>query len=254
MNVLGALAAVLLTVRAMGGCAAGTAETDAADEAPPDEPLDITVDSVDVAHGALRVGATMVDGAADVSVRLGGDCEHREVGGGLSTLSTLVWSLGDRDVAAAIGCGLVVRARVRDGTRIVNKVAEVDVTVDVAAEEGQNADDAPRVQSIGSSTDGVHVVFSSVARSARLTTGDSILEPAAHDLEDEEASTDETSGEFAVPRLDFARSVLRERPLYVDGAAFVTTLSVGGGLLQREPSESDEPEEVVEEAIEETTE
>jgi hypothetical protein len=241
MNVLGALAAVLLTVGAMSGCAAGTAETDAADEAPPDEPLGITVDAVDVAHGALRFGATMIDGAADVSVRLGGDCEHREVGGGLSTLSTLVWSLGDLDVAAAIGCGLVVRARVRDGARVVNKVAEVDVTVDGAAEEGQNADDAPQLQSIGASTEGVSVVLSQVTRSARLTTGDSILEPTAHDLEDEEASTDDTSGEFMIPRLDFARSVLRERPLYVDGAAFVTTLSVGG---------MDEPEEVVDETTE----
>jgi hypothetical protein len=251
MNVLGALAAVLLTVSAMGGCAAGTAETEAADEAPPDEPLGITVDAVDVAHGALRFAATMVDGAADVSVRLGGDCEHREVGGGLSTLSTLVWSLGDRDVAAAIGCGLVVRARVRDGSaRIVNKVAEVDVAVDVSAEEGLNADDAPQLQSTGSSTEGVSVTFSSVARSARLTTGDSILERAAHDLDAGEASTDDTSGEFTIPRLDFARSVLRELPLHVDGAAFVTTLSVGGVALQREPSEPDEPEE----AIEETTE
>jgi hypothetical protein len=186
-----------------------------------------------------------------VSVRLGGDCEHREVGGGLSTLSTLVWSLGDRDVAAAIGCGLVVRARVRDGSaRIVNKVADVDLAVDVSAEEGQNADDAPQLQSIGSSTEGVSLVFSSVARSARLTTGDSILEPTAHDLGDEESSTDDTSGEFMIPRLDFAHAVLRESALYVDGAAFVTTLSVGGVALQREPSEPDEPEQ----AIEETTE
>ena len=137
MQVRGSFATMSLCVGALSGCAAraGAAETAAPVE---DQPLGITVDALDVVHGALRISATMVDGAADVSVRLGGDCEPREVGGGLSTLSTLVWSLGDREVAAAIGCGLAVRARVRDGADWVNKVGELAVAVDLAAQEGQN--------------------------------------------------------------------------------------------------------------------
>ena len=97
-------------------------------------PLEISVDALDIVHGALRISATMVDGAADVSVRLGGDCEHTEVGGGISTLSTLVWALGEKELADAIGCGgLLVRARVHEGTRYVTKHAELDVSVDLQA-------------------------------------------------------------------------------------------------------------------------
>jgi hypothetical protein len=237
MHARGLLATVSI-VGAMGGCAAGGGDPS---EEPPDEeqPLDLTVDSLDIAHGALRVSATMVDGAADVSVRLGGDCEHREVGGGLSTLSTLVWSLGDNDVAESIRCGLVVRARVRDGARYVHKVAELAVTVDVAAREMENAEDGPQLQTVTASETGVSVVFSPVTRSARLTTGDSILEAAPAESEEEGIAADDDTGRFDVPRIDFARSVLRERPLYLDGSSFATWLSVGGRSLQGEPQELD---------------
>jgi len=241
MHARGLLATASI-VGAMGGCAAGG--DDPSGEPPEQEqPLDLTVDSLDIAHGALRVSATMVDGAADVSVRLGGECEHREVGGGLSTLSTLVWSLGDSDVAESIRCGLVVRARVRDGVRYVHKVAELAVAVDVAAQEVENTQDGPQLQTVTTSDIGICMVFSPVARGARLTTGDSILEAEPPESKEEGAAADDDTGRFDVPRIDFARSVLRERPLYLDGLSFATSLSVGGTSLQGEPQGSDEPQE-----------
>ncbi|MGO9836319.1 MAG: hypothetical protein ACLP1X_19120 [Polyangiaceae bacterium] len=251
MNARGSLATASLIVCAMCGCAAQGGEEGPPEEAPADdEPLDITVDSLDIVHGALRVSATMVDGSADVSVRLGGDCEHGEVGGGLSTLSTLVWALGGNDVAKAIGCGLVVRARVRDGVRYVNKFAELAVTVDVAAEASENAEEGPQLQTVTTSETGVSVVFAPVPRSARLTTGDSILEATPPESDEDPAAGDDT-GRFTVPRSDFARSVLRGRALVLEGLSFETSLSVGGTSIQGEPEGPDEPEEEPEEAQEE---
>jgi hypothetical protein len=145
MNVRGSFAAVCLGAGAACGCVGQAGAEDAPEEVPVrEEPLDVTVDSVDVVHGGLRIDATMLDGSADVSVRLGGECEPREVGGGTSTLSRFVWSLGDRDVADAIGCGLVVCARTRDGSDYVNKVArlEVEIRLDLLTEDPA-ADDEP---------------------------------------------------------------------------------------------------------------
>jgi hypothetical protein len=249
MDVRGSLATASLIVCAMGGCAPPGGEEGPKEAPADDEPLDITVDSLDIVHGALRVKATMVDGSADVSVRLGGDCEHGEVGGGLSTLSTLVWALGGNDVAKAIGCGLVVRARVRDGVRYVNKFAELAVTVDVAAQASENAEDGPQLQTVTTSETGVSVVFAPVTRSARLTTSDSILEAAPPDSDEDPGAGDDT-GRFTVPRIDFARSVLRGRALVLDGLSFETSLSVGGTSIQGEPEGPDESEEEPEEAQE----
>lgn len=243
MKVLGSLATISLIVSAMDGCAAGAGADDPSAQTPDEEQaLDLSVDSLDVVHGALRVSATMVDGAADVSVRLGGDCEPREVGGGLSTRSTLVWSLGDRDVAEAIGCGLMVRARIRDGARWVNKVAEIGLTVDMAAQERENADEGPQLQSVASSEMGISVVFASVARGARLATGESLLEATPPASEPATVTAPDDTRRFTIPRIEFARSVLRARPLYLDGSSFVTSLSVSGTSVQGEPQAADEPQ------------
>jgi hypothetical protein len=242
MNVRGSLATISLVLCAIGGCAAPAGGDPSGETPAEDEPLDLAVDSLDIVHGALRLTATMMDGSADVSVRLGSDCDHREVGGGVSTRSTLVWSLGDDDVADAIGCGLVVRARVRDGTRHVNKVAELGVTVDMAAVEVASAEDGPQLQSVATSELGIGVVFASVTGSARLTTGDSILQAAPPDSEDEDPAAGDNTGRFTVPRIDFARSVLRGWLLHLDGSSFVTSLSVGGTSLPSEPQGPDEPQ------------
>jgi hypothetical protein len=214
-------------------------------------PLAIQVDTLEVVHGALRVEATMVDGAADVAVTLGGTCEHREVGGGVSTPSLMIWSLGDGDVGEAIHCGLTVRARARDALGAVTKVADLGVDVSMQA-EGDNADDAPQLQAVTMADEGIAVDFSAVTPAARLTTGDSILAAAADEDGGGEATAD-GSGRFVVPRLDFARSVLRGRALSIEGAAFATSLSIGGTsveteteTVQVEEETEDESEEVVE--------
>lgn len=248
MRVHGSLATILLIVGATDGCAARAGEDGAPEQlAAEDEPLGITVDSLDVVHGALRLRASMVDGAADVTVRLGGDCEPREVGGGLSTRSTLVWLFGETDVADAIGCGLVVRARLRDGARSLTKRAELGVLVDVAALDVGDANDGPQLQAITTSRGGVGITFARVSRGARLTTRDSILEAESHDSEEEERASRQHTGRFTVPQIDFARSVLSGRRLSLDGLCFVTSLSVGGQAIQVEPEASDEPQGEVEE-------
>jgi hypothetical protein len=234
MDVRGSLATALLLMVSIGGCAAPTAADDVPEEAPiVEEPLDMTVDSLDVVHGALRLSVTMVDGAADVSVRLAGPCEKREVGGGLSTRSTLVWSLGDADLAEAIRCGLLLRARVRDGARSVDRIAELGVAVDVSAAEGENADDGPQVQAVSTSELGVSLVFTQVARSARLVAGNSVLGASPPDSDDASSTTDGT-GQFTVPPVDFARAILGGQHLHLDGSSFVASLSVGGVSVETE--------------------
>ena len=202
------------------------------EEEDPEEPLDLTIDALDVVHGSLRIIATMTDGAADVSVRLGGDCEHHEVGGGISTPSTFVWAFSEDDVADALECGLEVRARARDGDTFVSKVATLDVATSTAPIGGDTATDettesAPALQGANAGEDGIHLVFAPLSPSARLTTGDSVLEATRSDPDDD---TDR-AGEFIVPRIDFARSILRNRALYVDGTPFATSLSVAGMSL-----------------------
>ena len=171
----------------------------------------------------------------------------------MSTLSTLVWALGDNDVAEALSCGLVVRARVRDGVLYVNKLAELAVTVDVAPQDSENADEGPRLQTVTMSEIGVNLVFAPVTRGARLRTGDSILEAAPPESEEKDPAAGDETGQFTVPRIDFARSVLRGRALSLDGSSFATSLSVGGAPVQGEPQEQtqEEPQEQPEDEAEE---
>jgi hypothetical protein len=239
MDVRGSLATALLLMVSMSGCAAPTAEDGAPAEAHTvEEPLDMTIDSLDVVHGALRLSVTMVDGAADVSVRLAGPCEKREVGGGLATRSTLVWTLGDGDLADAIRCGLLLRARVRDGTRAVDRIAGLGVAVDVSAAEGENANDGPQLQAVSTSELGVSLVFTQVTRSARLTAGNSILEDSPPESDEDASSPSDGTGQFTVPPVDFARSILGGMRLHLDGSSLVASLSLGGVSLEtEEPSE-----------------
>jgi hypothetical protein len=199
------------------------------------EPLAISIDAVDYVHGALRMVATMEDGAADVTVRLA-DCDHRHVGGGVSTLSTLVWSLGDKDLADAITCALHVRARSREGTQYVSKVVDLGVGVDVSAPEGENPEDGPIIQSATATQGGEVLTFTQVSPGAHLVTSDSILEADPSDTDAGEPSADDDAGtpaptQYTVPLVDIARSALEGRRLRLDGASFVTTLSIAGTTL-----------------------
>lgn len=137
------IAAVCVVVWASSGCAAPTGPEEPPPEVVRQEPMDVGVDSLDVIHGALRIVATMADGSADLSVTLGGRCEHREVGGGVSTATTLVWAFEERDVADALACGLTVHARAREDGAEVDKVADLAVAVELSPSD-PDAPDAAR--------------------------------------------------------------------------------------------------------------
>jgi hypothetical protein len=143
MDVRGCIAALCAGLCAASGCAAPTGPEEPPPELVRQEVMDVNVDSLDVIHGALRIVATMADGSADASVALGGRCVHREVGGGVSTATTLVWALEEREVADAIDCGLTVHARTREDGQPVDKVADLAVAVELTSSEPDAAGDSP---------------------------------------------------------------------------------------------------------------
>jgi hypothetical protein len=235
----------LVLLAAATGCAT---PTDATDDPPPEPeeilPLELSVDGVDISHGALRLTATMVDGAADVSVTLGDACERREVGGGVSTLSTLVWTLGEGELADALACDLVVRARVRTGRGHVTKEVLVSLTPEILSSP-DNTEQAPQAGEGETSLDGVTIVFTPGVPGARLSAGDSIVEPEPV----EEDAPDDTTRRFVVPRRDFARSVLLRWPLRMEGASFDTSVVVGGVELTTDDGDVGEIEEEIEDDV-----
>jgi hypothetical protein len=111
----------------------------------PEVPLELSVDHVDVAHGALRIRATMTDGSPDVSIRLGGDCEAREVGRGVATRQAFTWSLDEEELTDAFRCSLVVRARGRSeqGYVVAKAALEVSLTVTPADGDSEGLSDIP---------------------------------------------------------------------------------------------------------------
>jgi hypothetical protein len=115
----------------------------------------------------------------------------------------------------------------------VNKIATLDVTAATAGVEEtppENAPAPPALQGSNAAEDGIHLVFAPLSASARLTTGDSVLDATRSDPSDDDPAAD-GAGEFTVPGIDFARSVLRGRAIYVDGTPFVASLSVGSMAL-----------------------
>ena len=91
------------------------------------EPLDLSVERVDVVHGALRVAATMDEGSAELTVWLGTGCDAREVGRGMATPLKFVWMFGARELADSLRCGLEVLARATAATGQVLRVAPLPV-------------------------------------------------------------------------------------------------------------------------------
>ncbi len=193
----GALALLASTV----SCIAGEGDDEATVEPPAEVPLDLTVDQVDIAHGALRLRATMREGSADVSVSVGKACGSTEVGRGMANRSTFVWALAEDELALAMKCDLVVRARVLDETGVVVKSASLSVSPLVAS----SGDEGPELQGTASSEEGVSLAFG--------------------------------SGALSISRADFARSVLMRRPIVFEGASFDTSISVAGVDLEADPVE-----------------
>jgi hypothetical protein len=133
-------AGLLLLLAATTNCAGAAVGDDDVSRQEAEAPLDLSVDRVDVLHGSLRVTATMHEGSAESSVRLGPGCDPREVGGGMATPSRLVWILSRGELAASLRCGLVVMARVTAAAGSATKVASMPVAF---AFQALDSDDAP---------------------------------------------------------------------------------------------------------------
>jgi hypothetical protein len=210
MNARGLALRASLLLATTAHCA--TPEEDGGDPDPPleDAPLDLQVDAVDVVHGALRLRATMTGGSPDVSVALGGSCEPREVGAGLSTATALTWTLGEKDVVDAIDCGLVVRATVRVGRRTGNRVAPLGVSVSLTAPPTE--------------------VEGSTEEPGEQEAEDNSPQESAQAPAEQSAPDPPTTG-TPVPPTDLARALLLHRQIVVEGDAFDVSLEVGGVTL-----------------------
>lgn len=199
---------VLAAALGSSGCEAktrGAAEEDPS-PAPETEPLDLAVDRVDIAHGALRVSATMRDGSADVRVTLGNECNGRDVGGGMATPSSFVWMFGEDDLAGALGCDLEVVARAKTPTGYVLRTASLAVSAEVVPPSS-----------------GERTPLPSTSRST--TDGELAFAPGS------------AEERWSVPLRDFARAVLSSRPLRVGSTSFDPSVCIGGIELETEQTD-----------------
>lgn len=224
--------AALAICLATASCAAPTTHAMMLEaEAPPpeiEEALSLSIDTLDVRHGSLRIEASMADGSADVSMWLGTKCETREVGRGFATRSGFAWSLTRDEVARAIECNLVVRVRASsgDGQR-VRKIAQLPVSV------GLEADDADSVRlvrqrAVAAST---RLSFLARARARRLHVAGTVIGAEA---DEEPVSGGAFVSSFVVGNDDLARSIVGRRRMTVLGEHFLATISVGSMRLEVE--------------------
>ncbi len=235
---LGALAAICF---ASAACAAPT--NDGMSGAPPpppeiEEALSMSVEAIDVRHGSLRIEASMLDGAADVSMWLGSTCEQREVGRGIATRSSFAWSLSRDEIARVIECSLVVRVHaVDDEGRRVLRTAELPVGV-VLQSDGAEESRIAEQEALGSST---RLVFHSRKRAPRLHVAGSVI-----GAEDGEPSTRGIyKSAFIVGNDDLARSMVGRRRLTIlGGEHYLATITVGNMVLDvSEPEPPPPPEQ-----------
>jgi hypothetical protein len=203
-------------------------------------PLDLTVDRVELVHGAVRLSATMVDGSADVSVLLGDACDRREVGRGMATRSNLVWAFAESEIAEGLACDLVVVARVHTPAEVVVKELSLAVSPIVTAAEGAGAaDDGPQLGNASCAAEGIQFSFTAVPRWARLSVGDSLVEATQTEAPDEEEQQPPDTAEFVATYPDFSRAVLTRRAVSLAGVSFPASLSLGGMALD-EPTQGDQ--------------
>src|SRR5579862_5644446 len=128
MLVRGLAAGALALLAATVSCVAGEGDEEATVAAPEELALDLIIDKLDIAHGALRMSATMNEGSADVWLSVGEACGSAEIGRGMANRSSFVWALAADEVALAMKCDLVVRARVVTETGMVVKAASLSVS------------------------------------------------------------------------------------------------------------------------------
>ncbi len=200
MRTRGLTAGALALAAATMSCAIGPGDDEATTAPPEPIPLDLSIDRVDIAHGALRLRATMIDGSADVWLTTGDSCGSVDIGRGSTTRSTFVWSLAEDEVVLAMKCDLVARARVMTEAGLVLESVALSVSPEVAA--APSDDESAFEVTISSSGD------------VTIRVG---------------------SGEQAFSHLELVRALLAQTPLDVWGRPFATTVSVGGTELEVEP-------------------
>ncbi len=224
---LARIAALVVTGPAAVACSAHTAGAISSFERAPEleADLSLTIDRIDVRHGALRISATMEDGSPDVSILLGPTCDSREVGHGIATRVTFTWNLTKDELARAIECSLVVKVRaVDDDGRRIRRQAAVPVGVILVADEAVS----PRF--MGHETHGptTRLTFTTPTRATRIAVGGGIF-GAEDDGDDEAAGT--YTAHFLVGNDDLAHAVLARRALTVQGTPFPATVSIANLTL-----------------------
>jgi hypothetical protein len=262
MEARGKLAGALVLLAAAVSCAPPAEDGEHGETVEPEVPLDLTVDHVDVAHGSMRLRATMADGSPELSIVLGRRCDEDEVGRGaaanetvgrgMATRVSLVWAFDDNDVAEALRCDLVVRAHAWTDQGRVVETTDLAFVPDVtpisvpAPDEGASDEGAarPELTAIEHDPKALALTFRSLTPRATLTVGDSRIERTRSETEQEAGETDEvvdddTTATFVVPYEAFARALLDDRPLRVDATAFepmvaVATVASGATALERD--------------------
>lgn len=126
--------------------------------------------------------------------------------------------------------------------------AALAVAPDVAAPDST---DGPQLLAVTSSPTALKLAFAAANRNSRLVVGDTVLareddpdtaiDPGALESAPGSAAAPEQNPEnggedeaarFVVPHGDFARAILSQRPLVIDGTAFSALVSVGGTALE----------------------
>jgi hypothetical protein len=216
MNARGLALRASLLLATTAHCATPDDEGGDPDDPPvEDAPLDMQVDAVDVVHGALRLRATMADGGPDVSVSLGGTCEPREVGAGLSTATAFTWTLGEKDVVGAIDCGLLVRATVRVGRHTAHRVAALGVSVSLTppATQVEGSTEEPTEQEAEEDNSGQEAAPPPAPEPAEAPADPSATDPDTANV---------------IPTTDLVRALLLHRQIVVHGDALDVAVEVGG--------------------------
>jgi hypothetical protein len=196
-------------------------------------PLDLTVDRVDIDHGSLRIHATMADGSADVRVSLGDACGRGEIGSGMATRSALVWTLGEAELAQALACDLVVRARVRAGIGTELRKANLPVAPGARAADSDEGLKSTSLAIVDGADEG-----ESAAGEGEHGADDgerSVDEGAGATDERKEDPSDEREGAVFVGYRDFAFAVLSRRPFARGGSSIDPSVTVGGVALEAAP-------------------
>jgi hypothetical protein len=209
-----------------------------------EEPLNLSVDALDIRHGTLRIEASMDDGSADVSMWLGRaqGCETREVGHGIATRSGFAWSLSRDEVARAIECSLTVQVHaIDDEGQHVRRVAQLPVSVAVQPDGA----DLVRLRAMESEGSTTTLTFMAPSEASRLHVAGTIIGASEPVAINGKLPRGAFLSSFVVDNDDLARSMFARSHLTILGEEFLAAVTVGNVTLDvSRPEPPAEPEPV----------